>query len=34
LFSYEYAVTGGWDDPVVARTTTAAAAAQSGASIR
>ena len=31
LFSYEYAVTGSWDDPVVARTgASAAAAAQSG----
>ena len=28
LFSYEYAVTGGWDDPVVARVGAAAAAAQ------
>jgi len=34
LFSYEYAVTGAWDDPVVARTGAAAAAAQSGPSIR
>ena len=32
LFSYEYAVTGSWDDPVVVRTNAAAAAAaQSGA---
>ena len=35
LFSYEYAVTGNWDDPVVVRTSAAAAsAAQSGPSIR
>jgi uncharacterized protein YhdP len=35
LFSYEYAVTGSWDDPVVVRTNAAAAAAaQSGPSIR
>jgi len=35
LFSYEYAVTGNWDDPVVTRTgAPAAAAAQSGPSIR
>ena len=35
LFSYEYAVTGGFDDPVVTRVNAAeAAAAQSGAAIR
>ena len=35
LFSYEYAVTGSWDDPVVARTgAQRPAAAQSGATIR
>jgi uncharacterized protein (TIGR02099 family) len=35
LFSYEYAVTGSWDDPVVVRTRgTAATAAQSGPSMR
>jgi serine/threonine protein kinase len=35
LFSYEYSVTGSFDDPVVARTNArASAAAQSGAAIR
>jgi uncharacterized protein (TIGR02099 family) len=35
LFSYEYAVTGSWDDPVVTRAGAgASAAAQSGAAIR
>ena len=34
LFSYEYAVTGSWDDPVVARVGRDATAAQSGATIR
>jgi len=36
LFSYEYSVTGSFDDPVVARTNaaTAATAAQSGAAVR
>ncbi len=34
LFSYEYAVTGSFDDPTVARTNAAATAAQSGAAIR
>jgi len=35
LFSYEYAVTGNWDDPIVTRTGAGAStAAQSGAAIR
>jgi uncharacterized protein (TIGR02099 family) len=34
LFSYEYAVTGSWDDPVVTRTGASATAAQSNATIR
>ena len=35
LFSYEYAVTGSFDDPIVARTSAAAStAAQSGAAVR
>jgi uncharacterized protein YhdP len=34
LFSYEYAVTGSWDDPVVTRVGRDATAAQSGATIR
>jgi uncharacterized protein (TIGR02099 family) len=34
LFSYEYSVTGSFDDPVVTRVTAAPATAQSGASVR
>jgi uncharacterized protein (TIGR02099 family) len=34
LFSYEYAVAGSWDDPVVTRTSARAAAAQSDATTR